>query len=44
MRGFMLLCVGLVAVPAASAQTPQVVLIKAGRLVDGRWHRPLTPG
>src|SRR5882762_9660723 len=36
MRGFMLLFVGLVALPAANAQTPQVVLIKAGRLVDGR--------
>ena len=36
MRGFILLFVGLVALPAASAQTPQVVLIKAGRLVDGR--------
>jgi imidazolonepropionase-like amidohydrolase len=36
MRGFILLLVGLVALPAAYAQTPQVVLIKAGRLVDGR--------
>src|SRR5467141_4336259 len=36
MRGFILLFVGLVALPAASAQTPQIVLIKAGRLVDGR--------
>src|SRR5467141_421976 len=36
MRGFILLFVGLVALPAANAQTPQVVLIKAGRLVDGR--------
>jgi imidazolonepropionase-like amidohydrolase len=37
MRGLMLLFVGLVALPAASAQTPpQMVLIKAGRLVDGR--------
>jgi imidazolonepropionase-like amidohydrolase len=37
MRGLMLLFVGLVALSAASAQTPpQMVLIKAGRLVDGR--------
>ena len=36
MRGFMLVFVGLVALPSANAQTPQVVLIKAGRLVDGR--------
>src|ERR1700716_4164903 len=38
MRGLMLLFVGLVALPAASAQTPapQMVLLKAGRLVDGR--------
>jgi imidazolonepropionase-like amidohydrolase len=37
MRGLMLLFVGLVALPAGSAQTPpQMVLIKAGRLVDGR--------
>jgi imidazolonepropionase-like amidohydrolase len=36
MRGFMLLFVGLIALPAANAQSPQVVLIKAGRLVDGR--------
>ena len=38
MRGLMLLFLGLVALPAASAQTPapQMVLIKAGRLVDGR--------
>jgi len=35
MRGFMLLFVGLVVLPAANAQAPQV-LIKAGRLVDGR--------
>jgi len=32
----MLLLVALVALPAASAQTIQMVLIKAGRLVDGR--------
>jgi len=32
----MLLLVALVALPAASAQTLQMVLIKAGRLVDGR--------
>jgi imidazolonepropionase-like amidohydrolase len=36
MRGFIVLCVGLVALPAAHAQAPQVVLIKGGRLVDGR--------
>src|SRR3989441_12832803 len=36
MRGFLLLFVALVALPVASAQTPQMVLIKAGRLVDGR--------
>ena len=36
MRSLMLLFVALVALPAASAQTPQMVLIKAGRLVDGR--------
>ena len=37
MRGFLLLLfVALVALPDASAQTPQMVLIKAGRLVDGR--------
>ena len=38
MRGFMLLFIALIALPAAKAQTPapQVVLIKAGRLVDGR--------
>jgi len=36
MRGFFLLLYGLVALPAANAQTPQAVLIKAGRLVDGR--------
>ncbi|HLQ59211.1 MAG TPA: amidohydrolase family protein [Gemmatimonadales bacterium] len=36
MRGFILLCVGLVALPSVNAQAPQVVLIKAGRLVDGR--------
>src|SRR6266446_4941647 len=36
MRSLMLLLVALVALPAASAQTPQIVLIKAGRLVDGR--------
>jgi imidazolonepropionase-like amidohydrolase len=36
MRGFMLLFVGLVALPSANAQTRQVVLIKAGRLADGR--------
>lgn len=36
MRGIMLLFVALVALPVARAQTPQVVLIKAGRLVDGR--------
>jgi imidazolonepropionase-like amidohydrolase len=36
MRGFILVFLGLVVLPAASAQTPQVVLIKAGRLVDGR--------
>lgn len=35
MRGLLLLSVGLVVLPAANAQTPQV-LIKAGRLVDGR--------
>jgi len=35
MRGFMLLFVALVVLPAANAQAPQV-LIKAGRLVDGR--------
>src|SRR5881628_2692180 len=36
MRGLLLLFVALVALPVASAQTPQMVLIKAGRLVDGR--------
>src|SRR4030081_3676565 len=36
MRGFILLFVGLVALRAANAQTAQMVLIKAGRLVDGR--------
>src|SRR3989442_14415118 len=36
MRGFLLLFVALVALPVASAQTPQMVWIKAGRLVDGR--------
>ncbi len=36
MRSLMLLLVALVALPAASAQTLQMVLIKAGRLVDGR--------
>src|SRR6267378_4002534 len=36
MRGFMLVFVGLVALPAANAQTAQMILIKAGRLVDGR--------
>jgi len=36
MRGFILLFVGLVALPAANAQTAQMILIKAGRLVDGR--------
>src|SRR3989475_4159906 len=36
MRFLMLLFVALVALPAASAQTPEMVLIKAGRLVDGR--------
>ncbi len=36
MRGFLLLFFALVALPVASAQTPQMVLIKAGRLVDGR--------
>src|SRR5882724_12228971 len=36
MRSLMLLLVALVALPAASAQTPQIVLVKAGRLVDGR--------
>ncbi len=30
------MCVGLVALPAVYAQAPPVVLIKAGRLVDGR--------
>src|SRR5712664_3519580 len=36
MRGFLLLFFALVALPVASAQTPQMVLIKAGRVVDGR--------
>src|SRR5213594_2738990 len=36
MRGLLVLFVAVVALPVASAQTPQMVLIKAGRLVDGR--------
>jgi imidazolonepropionase-like amidohydrolase len=38
MRGFTLLFAGLVVLPALGAQTPppQQILIKAGRLVDGR--------